>query len=163
MEKTFVYWQGKAKWVKSVNPDLTYNKWGFVLYPNEVHLEEIRDLQAKGVKNVLSKDDDGWKLNISRPVQKTWKGRIIAFAPPRVVDKDGLPLDGVAIGNGSDVTAQIEVYQHGTPSGKKATAIRWEGLRIDNLIPFESKTDYPPDIIPVVEGLVKQPEQRLLF
>lgn len=163
MDKTYVYWQGKAKWVKAINPDLTYNKWNFVLYPNEVHLEEIRDLQAKGVKNVLSKDDDGWKINISRPVQKVWKGRVWAFTPPRVVDKDDRPLDGVAIGNGSDVTAKIEVYQHGTPSGKKATAIRWEGLRIDNLVPFESKTDYPPGEKDQIEGLSKQPEQRLLF
>lgn len=161
MDKTFIYWQGKAKWVRAVTPDLTYNKWNFVLYPDEKHLEEIRELQSKGVKNVLGKDDDGWKINISRPTQRVWKGKVIAFAPPRVVDATGMPLDGVAIGNGSDVTAEIEVYQHGTPSGKKAHAIRWESLRVDNLIPFEVKKDYPEPIASQVQDLVDKPKQRL--
>lgn len=159
MEKTFLYWQGKAKWVRAVQPDLTYNKWNFVLYPLEKHLDEIRELQAQGMKNVLGKDDDGWKINISRPTQKVWKGKVIAFAPPTIVDAEGRPLDGVTIGNGSDVTAKIEKYQHGTPSGKKATAIRWEGLRIDTLVPFEAKTDFPEPQASMVQGLTEQPKQ----
>jgi hypothetical protein len=116
------------------------------------------------MKNVLAKDDDGWKLNISRPVQKVWKGRVIAFTPPSVVNADGQPIDGVAIGNGSDVTAKIEVYQHGTPNGKKAHAIRWEGLRVDNLIPFDTKSDFPEPQKTQVEGLLDQPkQQKVLF
>jgi len=160
MDKTYIYWSGKAKWVKYINPDMTYNKWNFVLYPAEVHLEEIRDLQAKGMKNVLGKDEDGWKINISRPVQRVWKGRIIPFAPPIVLDAEGRPIEGVAIGNGSDVTAKIEVYSHNTPSGKKATAIRWEGLRVDNLIPFETKTDFPEPQASMASGLPEQPKQK---
>lgn len=163
MDKTYVFWQGKAKWVRAVTPDLTYNKWNFVLYPAEAHLDEIRTLQSQGVKNVLGKDDDGWKINISRPTQRVWKGRVIAFTPPVIIDADGKPLDGVAIGNGSDVTAKIEVYSHGTPSGKKAKAIRWEGLRIDNLIPFENKTDFPEPQNEMQQGLTEQPKQKVLF
>jgi hypothetical protein len=159
MDKTYVFWQGKAKWVRAVKPDLTYNKWNFVLYPLEKHLEEIRALQAKGVKNVLGKDDDGWKINISRPTQKIWKGKIIAFAPPVVIDAEGRPLDGMTVGNGSDVTAKIEVYQHGTPSGKKATAIRWEALKVDVLVPFEPKTDFPEEDASAVQGLDLIPKQ----
>src|SRR5882757_752689 len=161
MEKTYLYWQGKAKWVRGVTPDLTYNKWNFVLYPAEVHLAEIRELQAKGMKNVLKRDEvEGWYMNISRPTQRVWKGKVIPFAPPVIVDAEGRPLDGVTIGNGSDVTAKIEKYEHPTPSGKKATAIRWEGMRVDTLVPFEKTTDFPEPQASMVQGLDEQPKQK---
>lgn len=158
MEKTYVYWSGKAKWVRYDTPDLTYNKWNHVLYPNEVHLDEIRKLQAEGLKNVLGKDDDGWKINIGRPTQRIWKGKVVPFAPPTVVDAEGRPLTGVAIGNGSDVTTKSEVYRY-THMGKKGVAIRWESMRVDNLIPFEAKTDFPEPQASMVSGLSEQPKQ----
>lgn len=163
MDKTYVYWSGKAKYVRYDTPDLTYNKWNFVLYPREEHLMEIRKLQGEGVKNVLSYDDaeQSWKINIGRPVQRVWKGKVIPFAPPTVVDVEGRPITGVAIGNGSDVTAKIEVYSHTVPGpgNKKAKALRWESLRIDNLVPYEPKTDYPEPQASMVSGLSDQPKQ----
>jgi hypothetical protein len=59
---------------------------------------------------------------------------------------DGSPLpSGASIGNGSDVTVLLEVYTHGTPGGGSAVAARLEGVRVDNLIPFEPGRDYETD------------------
>ena len=81
-----------------------------------------------------------------------------SVTPPEIVNADGSPLEGVAIGNGSDATMKLEVYSHGTPGGGRAKAARWAALRIDNLIPFNRDTDYPDqDRKAVSEGLREQP------
>lgn len=154
-----VYLKGKVSWVKYITPDPMYNKWSVTLHPDADSLEKIRELQAEGVKNVLKKDEDGWYLSFSRPATRTIKGKIVGMTPPVVQNAEGVPLDGVAIGNGSDGTVKLETYMHNTPSGKKAKAARWAGLRIDNLIPFNKETDYPSaEVKEQTEGLDEQPK-----
>jgi len=152
------YFQGKGKWARLVRPDDKYNKWNVQLYLNAESLEKLRELQAEGVKNPIKKDDDGYFANFSRPVNKLMAGKVVAFTPPKVVDKDGIPYDK-QIGNNSDLTVKCEVYQHKTPTGGKAKAIRLESVRIDNLIPFEQEKDFNDDEKAQVAGLKDQPEQ----
>lgn len=155
-----VYLQGKVSWVKYITPDPMYNKWSVTLHPNAESLEIIRDLQTEGVKNQFKKDEDGYYIQFSRPVDRKIKGKVIGMTPPVVLDKDGQPMDGVAIGNGSDATVKLEVYSHGTPSGGKAKAARFAGLKIDNLIPFNKDTDFPdPAQREQAKGLDEQPVQ----
>lgn len=135
--------QGKVKWFRpdKVNP---WNKFEHVLYLTDKSLETFRELQTStdrigGVKNALKKDDDGYHVRIARPSSREVKGKVVGMSPPMVFDKDGTtPLKGVFVGNGSDVTTVVEVYQYGVPGsdGKKGRAMRWEATRVDNLIPY---------------------------
>lgn len=147
-----VYLKGKAKWANRLFvPDIEYKKWSLSLYPDAVSLETIRDLQAQGVKNVVKKDEDGYHVNLGRPTEKVMRGKVVAFSPPVVLDKDGAPFAG-PIGNGSDVTVKMEVYSHGTPGGGKAKAMRLSSVRVDNLVPFE-KSDFTDEEQEQVEGM----------
>lgn len=156
----YVYIQGKVSWVKYITPDPMYNKWSVTVHPNAEGVETIRELQTEGVKNQFKKDEDGYYISFSRPVDRKIKGKVIGMTPPVVLDKDGNPLDGVAIGNGSDATIKLEIYSHPTPSGSKAKAARWASLKVDNLIPFNKDTDFPdPAQKEQAAGLDEQPEQ----
>lgn len=156
----YVYIQGKVSWVKYVTPDPLYNKWSCTIHPNEEGMEIIRDLQTKGVKNQWKKDEDGYYISFSRPADRKIKGKVIGMAPPVVLNQDGTPMDGVAVGNGSDGTLKLEIYQHPTPSGGKAKAARWAALKIDNLVPFNKDTDFPdPAQREQAAGLDEQPVQ----
>lgn len=156
-----VYLKGKGKWHKLVIPDQLYNKWSVVLYPDAASLETVRELQLAGLKNRLRKDDEGYNVNFSRPVTKENKktGQVMTFNPPKVVNKEGDPMDGVAIGNGSDITIKLEVYEHAVPgSSKKAKAARLASVRVDNLIPFNKEKDFTPEEAEQISGLKEQPE-----
>lgn len=154
-----VYIQGKVSWVKYVTPDPLYNKWSVQIHPNQEGIEKIRELQTEGVKNQFKKDEDGYYINFSRPTERKMKGKIIGMTPPVVLNSDGVPMDGVAIGNGSTGTLKLEIYSHPTPSGTKAKAARWAGLKIDDLVPFNKDTDYPDQATKEqAEGLAEQPQ-----
>lgn len=155
----YVYIKGKVSWVKYVTPDPTYNKWSITIHPDAESVELIRELQTQGVKNQWKKDEDGYYIAFSRPADRKINGKVLGMKPPVVLNAEGVPMDGVAIGNGSDATVKLEIYQHPTPSGGKAKAARWESVRIDNLIPFNKDTDYPdPAMKEQADGLDEQPK-----
>ena len=155
-----VYIQGKLSWVKCQVPD-EWGKWKVTVHPTPASLEKIRELQAEGIKNVIKKDDDGYKCTFSRPTQKTIKGKVVGLTPPEILQADGkTPLTGVLVGNGSDGTIKLEVYTHGTPGGGKAKAARLLSIKVDNLIPFELKRDFDAKQQEAVKGL---DEQEFIF
>ena len=153
----FEYVQGKLSWVRVVKPDTTFNKWTVNIHPTQAGLELIREWQGEGMKNVLKKDDDGYYTRFGCPCNRMRKdGTMWTFEAPTVVDKDGYPMDGSAIGNGSDGTLKLEVYEHGTPGGGKAIAARLVGVRVDNLVPF-SEEDFTDKEAILAAGLKEQP------
>jgi hypothetical protein len=159
----FIFLQGKTKWFRPTKTN-EWGKWSHVLYPNEAGLEKIRELQSEGVKNVLKKDEDGYFVTIGRNSEikrKTDGGgvKMVGMTPPEVRDIDEKPLGNTMIGNGSDVTTKVEVYQHGTPGGGKAKAMRWVSTRIDHLIPYDPPKDQFPTEEYQTRNLDKQPEQ----
>ncbi len=154
----YVYIQGKVSWLKARTTN-QWNKYSVQIHPKPADLEKIRDLQAEGLKNMIKKDEDGYFVTFNRPVSKSFKsGKVLTYTPPEVFDKDGNPFDG-PVGNGSDATLKIEVYQHETPGGGRAKAARWVSARIDNLVPYESDRDLTEDQKELREGLKEQPEQ----
>lgn len=148
---------GKIKYIHAVNFS-KFDKWSVTFYPDQKSLERIRDLQSEGVKNVIKKDDDGYFVSFHREPTKLMRGKVVAFAAPKVIDKEGKIFDGSKIGNGSDATIRLEIYKHGTPSGGKATAVRWDSIRIDNLIPWERDRDLPPAEAEAVASLTQAKE-----
>ena len=150
----FVYIKGKTKWFKHVTPDVFVGpdgkkkeSWKHTIWPDEESLDAIRKLQAQGLKNVLKIDDDGYYITFSRPTKLSRKTGDIQLDPPLVLLNDGKTQYGDMVGNGSDVTTKLEVYQHGIPgSTKKAKAARWLSTRIDNLVPYAPNFDPESDL-----------------
>ncbi len=149
-EKRFVkktrteYVSGKLSWCRLVKPDLTYEAaWTAMIHPTPESLEKIRDWQSEGLKNVIKKDDDGYYTRFKCLVSRRRKdGTTWTFEPPQVIDSEGRPMDGSAVGNGSDGTLKLEIYEHPTPGGGRAIAARLIGVRIESLVPFDPETDY---------------------
>lgn len=155
--------RGKCKWAHVTRLN-RYDAWSIELWPIQEDLERLRELQAKGMKNTMRKDDDGYNIRFKREPKKeirlrTGEMKTLIFAPPTVTMSDGSPLpQGVSIGNGSDVTVLLEVYEHATPGGGSAVAARLDGVRVDNLIPFDPTSDYTDDEKELVSPIVSQPE-----
>lgn len=162
-----VYIQGKAKWAKLVTPDTKYNCWSVVVYPNDESYKLLLDLKAdkgdtSGILNPIKKDDDGYNITLKRPIQKLMAGKVTSFSPPIVVEADGEnPLRNALVGNGSDITCKVQVYNYNKPQGGKGTAIRLESVRVDNLVPFEIKRDFDKDQQRQVAGVAEAPPQPL--
>jgi len=134
--------QGKLSDCYLVRPHTAWGKWMVTLHPTPDSLEKIRDWQGRGMKNVLKKDEDGYYTRFGCPIQRERKnGTMWAFEAPIVVDKDNRPMDGSLVGNGSDGTLKLELYEHGTPGGGKAVAARLVGARIENLVPINPEDD----------------------
>ena len=148
----FVELEGKVEWCRPWQP----NKWGnweTRLYPTKESLELFRSLKkplpdgTQGIKNVIQMNEAGDEyIILKRPQSRKYNGVEKGFAPPLVVDKDGLPLRDVSIGNGSDAICRIVVYRHKTGFGGEgyARAIRWEAIKVTNLIEFK-RDDFTSD------------------
>lgn len=156
MSSEFVDIHGKLMFLhaKAFNK---FEKWSVTIAPDAKSLEVIRDLQAQGVKNVMKKDENNtYFISFSREPTKLMRGKVVAFAAPKVVDSKGEPFNG-GVGKDSDVTVRLDVYQHGTPSGGKAKAARFDSIRIDNLVPYNIDKDLPPSEAEAVKDLVNSP------
>jgi hypothetical protein len=154
-----VYLQGKAKWARLATPD-QWGNWKVNLYLND---ESKGIFNGLGVKNTLKRDEDGDYIVLRRPTQKVVKGKVMGYAPPTVVDKSGAPADGMAIGNGSDITVKLEYYSYKSPQGDQGKAIRLAGVKVDNLVPYSPDKDYTPEQHKAVGELNNQPKQEELF
>lgn len=156
-----VFLKGKLKWVKHIRPDTAFepHKWNLTIYPDEESLEKIKALKKEGLQNHLKMDDEGQYMAFSRPTERTIRGRKEGMAPPRVIDKEGKPIE-VLIGNGSDGVVSLETYRHKTQQpGVTKKAARWRGLRVDNLIPFTADNDYNDAAKAELKTLREEPEQ----
>lgn len=166
----YVYLKGKASWVNAHKVN-EYGKWDMKLHPDTESLNIVRDLQTEGVKNVIKKDEDGYFVRLARPHELKVKGKIIGMTAPEIFDGNKPLKDDAGevigfypfkeyVGNGSDVVVKMEVYSHNIPGspGKKAKAMRWFSLRVDNLVPYTKKS-FDDDSLAKVEGFAEQPKQ----
>jgi len=153
----YVIISGKLSWVFTDKLD-EFGNWKATIHPNAEGVSKIMELQKLGLKNVLSKDDDGYKITFRRPQNKKIKGEIRGFAPPEVMDKDGKAFKDL-IGNGSDGHIKLEVYGYKPPVGSPAKAARLLAIRVDNLVPY-GKESYTDEQTEALSGLA---EQKPLF
>jgi hypothetical protein len=151
------YWSGKVSWCNVDRVD-NFGRWSLTLYPDTKAYNEIMKLKQEGLQNVIKKDDDGYYLNISRPIEVRMKtGKALALAPPVVIDSEGLNL-AKKVGKGSDVTVKVEIRRYKTPRNTEGVAVRLESVRVDNLVTFEPERDFPPAIAKAVAGLDTAPK-----
>ena len=160
-----VYLHGMFKWVRSPQLD-QYGKWSAQCYPTPESLEVVRELQAKGLKNRLKKDDDGYFISIACPPSKdigtktlTWPAPVILDGSKKLADGTFPPLT-VAVGNGSTGVAKMETYENGVPgTTNKSVAWRWRSLLVNALVPYETTRDFNEAEQQQVAGLETQKEQ----
>jgi hypothetical protein len=157
MPSVDVFLKGKLKWVQTKQPD-QFGNWKATIYPDAESLEIIRTLQAKGLKNVLGKDDEGYHITFRRPQNKKVRGELRGFTAPVVLLGDGSICNDL-VGNGSDGYLKVEVYDYKPPVGQMAKAARLVSLRIDNLVPY-NKDMLPKEQAREALGLA---EQKPLF
>jgi hypothetical protein len=158
MATDHVYLSGKGKWIRVGAPN-QYGDYTCVLYPDAPSLVKINKLKEEGIKNELKKDEDGYFMRFKSPQSKLIRGKVVGFAPPIVLEKDGKTLlQGVVVGNGSDITIKIEVYDYQGVNKVPGKATRLKSIRVDNLVPFEMSRDFEEDQEKAVRGLPEQPE-----
>lgn len=153
----YIILRGKAKWVQVERPDLKSGKYSLVLYPDDESLTIIKDLKENppAILNHLKKDEDGYNMRFSCDPQKLIAGKMQLFRVS-VVDAKNVPITGVQVGNGSDVTIKLEYYEWKRNGG--GAAVRLKSVRVDNLIPFNPEADQFPDDLELIAGLKEQPE-----
>ncbi len=159
MAKSYEFLSGKLKWANRLTiPDLMYKKWSVVLYPDQASMAKLMKLkEPPSILNEIKEDEDGKYITLSRPTSRQYGGVDRAFTPPLVVNADGTTCTE-AIGNGSDGTCKIEVYNYKVKvSNKQGRAIRLEAVRIDNLVRYEPKTDRTEEEAKLAKGLDEQP------
>lgn len=150
---------GKVKYIHAVALN-KYNRWSITLYPTDESMKLLRELKSEGLKNEFQRDDDGDYMSFHRDPEKLVRGKTRAFAAPKVIDKDGNLMDGYRVGWGSDVTCRLEYYKNGPKSPYKFAAVRWDSLRVDNLVPFEAERDLPPTEAAEVKSLKEAEEPK---
>lgn len=128
MASKYYYLSGKAKWARLYSPDDMYKN-----YKIDVALDDESKAVFKesGMTMKTKVADDGEYITFRRPESKVIKDELVKFDPPLVTDVDGQKIDAL-VGNGSDVTIKVVVYD--TVKGK---GHRLEAVRVDNLIPYE--------------------------
>jgi hypothetical protein len=163
MPTKYDYLQGKVAWFKHHRLN-DWNKWTHVMYLNPASLEKFRawqesDTEFQGIKNTLKKDEDGYFVTLSRPCAIKRRGREEALAAPQIFESDGkTPWQEGLVGNGSDVTTKLEVYDYPIPGNKlRGRAIRWLSSKVDHLVPYEGTRDNTPSEVKASRGLDKQP------
>lgn len=144
-----VFLKGIFRWCKHLRPDMTYHpgKWSTNIYLEGTELERFRELQAQGIKNRLKQDADGWFATLSRRCSiETKDGRTVGLEPPLVFTLEGdvkVPVTEL-VGNGSTGVAKCMLWSFNPQPNISGKALRWESLRLDNLIKYEATSkDFP--------------------
>lgn len=137
MNMTVVYVKGKIRYCRHLHPDPEYNKYSVQMGVEGEDLDNVREWIRLGIRNQLKSDEEGWWVTLSRKTSFEAKGKVIPLAPPRVIDKEGKPIT-VMVGHGSDGIAKCELRSYPKFNSK---GLRWEALRVDNLVEYNVKKD----------------------
>lgn len=158
--------QGKCAWARLIHVN-KYGNWSMRLYFDAPSLDKFKSLQDIGILTRLHKDEENqYYADFKRLPSKEYKDKFgaskkINFTPPIVLQRDGTSLHKDEIGNGSDVTLELEIYQYTIPTtgGKKGKALRIHSVRVDNLIPFIPTNDLTVKEKEAIAGINAVPPQ----
>jgi hypothetical protein len=127
MASNYYFLTGKAKWAKLFKPDEKYKNWQIQVYLDD---ESMKTFAESGMTMQKKQDDDGTFVTFRRPEAKVIRDELVKFDPPTVLDSDGNKLEQL-VGNGSDVTVKVIVYD--TMKGK---GHRLEAVKVNKLVPY---------------------------
>lgn len=135
MASSYHFLSGKAKWAKLFKPDDKYKNWQIQVYLDDASMKVFDE---SGMTMQKKTDEDGVFVTFRRPEAKVIRDELVKFDPPTVVDANGGKLDQL-VGNGSEVTVKVVVYD--TMKGK---GHRMEAVKVTKLIPYEKREAPPP-------------------
>lgn len=138
MASSYYYLSGKAKWAKLFKPDEKYKNWQIQVYLDDA---SMKTYDESGMTMQKKRDDDGIFVTFRRPEAKVIKDELVKFDPPSVLDTDGNKLDQL-VGNGSDVTVKVIVYD--TMKGK---GHRLEAVKVNKLVPYVKQDSAPAETV----------------
>lgn len=138
MASSYYYLSGKAKWAKLFKPDEKYKNWQIQVYLDDA---SMKTYDESGMTMQKKRDDDGTFVTFRRPEAKVIKDELVKFDPPSVLDTDGNKLDQL-VGNGSDVTVKVIVYD--TMKGK---GHRLEAVKVNKLVPYVKQESAPAETV----------------
>lgn len=130
-----IFVTGTAYWAKTKTPDTKFDEDGIysvVLYVNKENAKKVKD---SGLRIRPKKDENGVNYTFRRKAKGLIRGDEVEFGPPKVV-MSGESFDGF-IGNGSDVTLKVSVYD--TKMGK---GHRLEAIRVNELVEYHPKDPF---------------------
>lgn len=139
------YISGKAYWVKifAGQEDLKYKCWPLDLYLDDKQAAVFKDwdseltLRDKDTKFYIAESNLPHWIKLRRPTTKMVKEKVVKFTPPEVLGPDNKPWTGGSIGNGSEVTCKVVVFD-----SMKGKGVRLEAVRVDVHVPYaEKETD----------------------
>lgn len=138
MATDMFYFKGKCNWAKLFKPDEKYDFYGLDFYPDDVEA-----FQKTGTRLSPHKTEDGDVFfKIKRRPTTMIKGELVDLGKPKVFDKENQPLEKL-VGNGSEVTVKIAVYD-----SAKGKGTRLESVRVENLVEYEGKGADPQGEVP---------------
>lgn len=122
------YFTGKAKWAKVHEPDEKYNNYQICLYMDE---DSRARYDKSGLRLKDREDEDGEYIQFRRNHEGYYKGEEAhVFGPPTVLNEDGETITDL-VGNGSDVTVKVEIYDT-----KMGRGHRMEAVRVNELVEY---------------------------
>jgi len=136
MAQIETYISGKGKWVKVLagQEDKKFKRWTLDLYLDDSQVEAFKKWNSE----LLLREDKETKepfIKLGRPTMKLIKDKVVQFDPPELVTSDGkTSWTGGAIGNGSELTCKVVIYD--TMKGK---GVRLEKVRVDAHVPYAEK------------------------
>lgn len=128
-----IYLSGTAKWCKHKKPDEKYGNYTMDLFMDDKSWAKFNDSGAQ--LKVRTSDDEetpGNFVTFKRAHSKQFNDELRIFGPPSVIDVDGNDISKDNVGNGSEVTIKVRVYD--TRMGKGTD---WESMRVETLVPYE--------------------------
>lgn len=135
-----IYLSGIAKWAKLQKPDEKFDFYGLDLYLDDASIEKF---DKSGLQLTKKTNEDGIFITLKRKPAALIKGELVKFGAPQVLTADNAAFAGI-VGNGSEVTCKVNVYD--TAKGK---GHRLEAVRVDNLIAVGGEdTDTPANGAP---------------
>lgn len=147
MATQYLQFRGKAHYCKPYDAQIdrgfedkeegTYANWNTGLLLDD---DTLRAYKALALSQVKIKENN--QVTFKRPeFKKNFKtGEIEALGAPSVRLPDGVD-PGTAIGNGSDVTIHVEVYDY-TYKARPGRAARWNSVTVNELVVYNPEA--PP-------------------
>lgn len=139
MATDILFFKGKTKWARVHKPSENFETYEVPVYMDK---KELKRYQDSGMQLQIREDEDGSFVTFKRKHAEfngLKKEQVINGRPGINILKDGayVPFDGL-IGNGSEVTVKVEVYD--TPGrGKGKKGHRLLAVGVDKLVEYVAK------------------------
>lgn len=118
------YMQGLAYWAKLHKPDEKFDKFTLDFYPNE---ESWKTYKSAGLQLKERESEHGTYVKLGVPAKRLTKKGDVIKATVQVLDENNNPTTK-DIGNGSEVTVKIEVFDTLKGPGHRLLAVRADKL-----------------------------------